>query len=278
VSQRLGGKLFHAMLKTFGFGSITGIELDNELPGDLKPWKSSRQWSKSLLATTAFGQGISATPLQMIAALAALANAFWMPPHRAYIAMLASTTVIVAGALAIAVGALESPEPITVALALIAITAVIALELVHVGRRLDVAAAPEDLEITATVIAFLSTIFVAIVFGAPTLDALRSAFGRALDHELQSIAYTTAALAVLASVLVVVAGAVKPLLPDTTPVGTRLARVVGFADPVPVAAASFRALERAATVASGLFALFEQRAGVWLALVLIVGVLFWAVR
>ena len=211
-------------------------------------------------------------------ALAALANAFWMPPHRAYIAMLASTTVIVAGALAIAVGALESPEPITVALALIAITAVIALELVHVGRRLDVAAAPAGLEITATVIAFLSTIFVAIVFGAPTLDALRSAFGRALDHELQSIAYTTAALAVLASVLVVVAGAVKPLLPDTTPVGTRLARVVGFADPVPVAAASFRALERAATVASGLFALFEQRAGVWLALVLIVGVLFWAVR
>lgn len=230
------------------------------------------------IATGAPTAVAGATLILVGGGLAALADAFWMPPHRAYIAMLASTTAIVAGALAIAVGAFESPEPVTVVLALIAIVAVIALELVHVGRRLDVAAAPADLEIAATVIAFLSTMFVAIVFGAPTLDAVGRAFGRPLDHELQSIAYTTAALAVLASILVVVAGRVKPLLPDTAPVGARLARVVSIADPVPVAAASFRALERAATFASGSFGLFEQRAGVWLALVLIVGVLFWAVR
>ena len=47
---------------------------------------------------------------------------------------------------------------------------------------------------------------------------------------------------------------------------------------MPVAAAAFRTLERSATAVSTLFVLFEQRAGVWLALVLIVGVLFWAVR
>jgi cell division protein FtsI/penicillin-binding protein 2 len=71
VSKKLGRKLFYNELRRFGFGAITGIELDNELPGDLKPW---RNWSDALLATAAYGQGVSATPLQMITAFAALAN------------------------------------------------------------------------------------------------------------------------------------------------------------------------------------------------------------
>lgn len=71
VSFRLGKKLFHHMLERFGFGRITGIELEDELPGDIMPW---RDWSNALLATAAFGQGVSATPLQMITAFAALAN------------------------------------------------------------------------------------------------------------------------------------------------------------------------------------------------------------
>ena len=211
-------------------------------------------------------------------ALAALADAFWMPPHRGYIAMLASTTTIVASGLAIAVGAFDAPDPVTVVLALVAILAVIALELVHVGRRLEAAAAPNDLEMTATVVAFLSTMLVAIVFAAPLLDALGRALGRPLDHELASSAYTVAALAVVAAVLAVLAGAIRPMLPSSDPVASRLARVVSFADPVPAAAASFRTLERSATAVSATFALFEQRAGVWLALVLIAGVLVWVVR
>src|SRR4051812_33815229 len=55
------------------------------------------------------------------AALAALAESFWMPPHRAYMAMLASTTTIIAGALAIGAGALEASDPGTIVLALVAI-------------------------------------------------------------------------------------------------------------------------------------------------------------
>jgi len=211
-------------------------------------------------------------------ALAALAESFWMPPHRAYIAMLASTTTIVAGGLAIGVGAFEATDLVTIALALIAISMVIALELVHVGRRLDVAAAPTDLEIAATVFAFLLAMFVAVIAAAPLSDALANAFGRPLDHDGESLAYGVAALGVFGAMLVVVAGAVKPLLPDTAPIGTALARVVSIADPVPVAASSFRALERSATLVSIVFNLFEQRAGVWLALVLIVGVMFWVVR
>jgi cell division protein FtsI/penicillin-binding protein 2 len=71
VSLKLGRKLFHSALTRFGFGRVTGIELDSELPGDLKPW---REWSPALVMTMAFGQGITVTPLQMVTAFSALAN------------------------------------------------------------------------------------------------------------------------------------------------------------------------------------------------------------
>jgi len=71
VSLKLGRKLFHAVLSQFGFGRVTGIELDSELPGDLKPW---REWSEALVMTMAYGQGITVTPLQMVTAFSALAN------------------------------------------------------------------------------------------------------------------------------------------------------------------------------------------------------------
>lgn len=211
-------------------------------------------------------------------ALVALADAFWMPPHRAYAAMLASTTTVVTGCLVVAVGVFDTPDPVTMALALLAILFVVGLELVHVGRRVDVAAAPSDLEATATVVAFLTTMLIAISFGGALLDALGRAVARPLARDLAGAAYAIAALAVIAAMLAVVAGAVRPFLPDTTAIGERLTRLVSVADPVPAAGAAFRALERSATAVSTLFVLFEQRAGVWLALVLIVGVLFWVVR
>lgn len=71
VSAKLGRKLFYRALDRFGFGHITGVELEDELPGELRPWKD---WSNALLATSSYGQGLSATPLQMVTAFAALAN------------------------------------------------------------------------------------------------------------------------------------------------------------------------------------------------------------
>jgi cell division protein FtsI/penicillin-binding protein 2 len=71
VSQKLGRKLFHRMIERFGFGRITNIELEDELGGEVKPW---RVWSNSDTATASFGQGFSATPLQVITAFSALAN------------------------------------------------------------------------------------------------------------------------------------------------------------------------------------------------------------
>ena len=167
---------------------------------------------------------------------------------------------------------------LSLVLAIVAIAAVAALELIHVGRRLDVAAAPPDLEITATVVALLTVVLVALAFGGALLEMLAGAFGRPLGRDMEGVTYAIAALGVIAALLAVVSGALKPLLPDTAPIGTRLSGVVGIADPVPAAATAFRALERSATAVSTVFALFEQRAGVWLALVLIVGVLVWVVR
>lgn len=74
VSFKLGPKLFQRMLERFGFGRITGIELEDELTGELKPWYKKGDWPDSLLATMSYGQGISVTPLQMASAFAVLAN------------------------------------------------------------------------------------------------------------------------------------------------------------------------------------------------------------
>lgn len=71
VSFKLGARLLSHALELFGFNKITGIEMENELPGEMRPW---REWSRSLLATTSFGQGISTTPIQVVAAWSALAN------------------------------------------------------------------------------------------------------------------------------------------------------------------------------------------------------------
>ena len=71
VGDHLGRERYYAWLKKFGFGQRTGIELPDESPGILRDGKS---WARIDLATHSFGQGISVTPLQMVAAYAAIAN------------------------------------------------------------------------------------------------------------------------------------------------------------------------------------------------------------
>ena len=265
-----------ACLLTVAYAAAVSLALPDQWPVTRYDVTLAAAWIGIACGTPTAVAGAIAVLLG--GALAALAEAFWMPPHRWYIAMLTSTTMIVGGALGIAAGALEAPDPVTVALALVAILAVIALELIHVGRRLDVASAPTDLEVSATIVAFLTTMLLAILFAAPVLDALAGAFGRPLDRELATLTYSVSALAVVAAFLAVLAGAIRPMLPDLTPVGAWLERVVAVADPVPLAVRSFRALESASTAMSSVFGLFERRAGVWLAVVLIVAVLAWAVR
>ena len=55
----------------YGFGQKTGIDLPYEQKGNLYALK---RWDINSLAAVPFGQGISVTPLQMVNALAAIAN------------------------------------------------------------------------------------------------------------------------------------------------------------------------------------------------------------
>ncbi|TME87625.1 MAG: hypothetical protein E6I44_09125 [Chloroflexi bacterium] len=210
--------------------------------------------------------------------LAAVADAFWMPPHRSYITAMASSTVIVAGALTLAVGALDAPDLITVVLAVVAVAVLVGLELAHAGRRLSIAAVPSDLDVSASIASFLGTIMVLLALSLPLLDAMSEAFGRPNTRKLDDFVTLVPVVAVVATLLVVAARTARVFLPELTTLSTRLDAVVKAADPVPIAAASFRALAGSATTASGVFALFEERAGVWLALTLIATLLVWSVR
>jgi hypothetical protein len=117
-----------------------------------------------------------------------------------------------------------------------------------------------------------------LVLSLPLFDALAGAFGRPNTHALDDLVTLVPVVAVFSTLLVVVARAVRALLPELTALSARLEAVISAADPVPIAAASFRALAGSATTVSAVFAMFEERAGVWLALMLIATLLVWSVR
>ena len=71
VAERLGRDHFAAALVKFGFGGPTGVDLPGEVGGLVRPVE---QWRRIHLVTTAFGQGIAVTPLQLAHAFAAIAN------------------------------------------------------------------------------------------------------------------------------------------------------------------------------------------------------------
>jgi hypothetical protein len=137
---------------------------------------------------------------------------------------------------------------------------------------------PAELEVSASIASFLGTVMVVLALSLPLLDAMTDAFGRPYTRDLDEVVTLLPLIAVIATLLVVAARAVHALAPELTAVSTRLERVVSAADPVPIATASFRALAGSATTVSAVFALFEERAGVWLALILIATLLVWAVR
>jgi len=69
----------YKMLRLFGIGSKTGIDLPGESAGIIKP---PSEWDKITHATIGFGYGIAATPIQVASAVAAIANnGIWVTPH-----------------------------------------------------------------------------------------------------------------------------------------------------------------------------------------------------
>ncbi len=71
VAKTMPPREFYNVLKDFGFGSKTGIDLPGESSGLLPYWA---QWDKGIQATMSYGYGTSVTAMQMISAVQALAN------------------------------------------------------------------------------------------------------------------------------------------------------------------------------------------------------------
>jgi cell division protein FtsI (penicillin-binding protein 3) len=81
LSTQMGGQTFYRYVQAFGIGKVTGIDLQGEEAGKLRT-PGDLTWHESDLGTNAFGQGLSVTPIQMLTAIAAVANdGVLMRPH-----------------------------------------------------------------------------------------------------------------------------------------------------------------------------------------------------
>ena len=73
VAQKLGPSRFYDGVRRFGFGELTEVDLAGEVPGTVRQ-PGEPDWYPADLAANSFGQGLAVTPLQMVMAVAAVAN------------------------------------------------------------------------------------------------------------------------------------------------------------------------------------------------------------
>lgn len=71
IGQKLGDERVYDYIHRYGFGELTGIDLQGEAPAYLKPKDS---WYKIDYATATFGQGLAVTPLQLVRAFSSVIN------------------------------------------------------------------------------------------------------------------------------------------------------------------------------------------------------------
>ncbi len=84
VSTTMGAQNFYGYMNRFGIGHLTGVDLAGEAAGRLK-MPGDGDWYPVDLATNAFGQGVSVTPMQMLMAATAIAgDGRMVTPHVLY--------------------------------------------------------------------------------------------------------------------------------------------------------------------------------------------------
>jgi cell division protein FtsI/penicillin-binding protein 2 len=81
VEERTGSATFTRYMKSLGLDAKTGIDLPNEVTGDLSPLGNGTGPEVNFAAAS-FGQGISVSPIAMTRALSALANGGRLPNPR----------------------------------------------------------------------------------------------------------------------------------------------------------------------------------------------------
>lgn len=72
AQRQMGRDIFAAYVKSFGFSEKTGISLPGEIGGDIKRLNPKER--DIAFATASYGQGVAVTPLELIAAISAIAN------------------------------------------------------------------------------------------------------------------------------------------------------------------------------------------------------------
>lgn len=78
IGQKLGPSALHDCFKEFGLGRDVGVDF----PGIAYGWMPPSPWSSLSMANIPFGQGVSATPLQLCRAISGIANRGMLPtPH-----------------------------------------------------------------------------------------------------------------------------------------------------------------------------------------------------
>ena len=84
LATQLGPQNFYGYMNRFGFGSLTGLDMAGEAAGRLKV-PGDADWYPVDLGTNSFGQGMTATPLQIMVGASAIANQGHMvTPHTLY--------------------------------------------------------------------------------------------------------------------------------------------------------------------------------------------------
>ncbi|MCK6603995.1 MAG: transpeptidase family protein [Ignavibacteriaceae bacterium] len=71
LSERVNNEDFYKYTRSFGFGNITNVGLRGEVKGSLK---MPSEWSKLTKSSMSYGYEVAVTPIQLIAAYAAIVN------------------------------------------------------------------------------------------------------------------------------------------------------------------------------------------------------------
>ncbi|MDO8753018.1 MAG: penicillin-binding protein 2 [Anaerolineales bacterium] len=84
LSTQMGAGTFYSYMDRFGFGQLTGVDMAGEAAGRLKI-PGDPDWYPVDLGTNSFGQGLTATPIQMMMAVSSLVNnGRSVAPHALY--------------------------------------------------------------------------------------------------------------------------------------------------------------------------------------------------
>jgi len=84
LSTQMGAGTFYSYMDNFGFGHLTGVDIAGEAAGRLK-LPGDADWYPVDLGTNSFGQGLTATPIQVMMAASSVANhGRTVTPHALY--------------------------------------------------------------------------------------------------------------------------------------------------------------------------------------------------